>query len=37
VDRPTLGGDDERILDAAENCDAARTLIPIGAGERVYS
>jgi len=48
MDRPTLGGDDERILnsvlgaieiaeDAAENCDAARTLISIGAGERVYS
>ena len=46
--RPALGGDDERILnrvlgeieiaeDAAENCDAARTLISIGAGERVYS
>jgi len=48
MDRPTLGGDDERVLnrvlgeieiaeDAAENCDAARTLISIGAGERVYS
>jgi hypothetical protein len=48
VPRPALGGDDERILnrvlgeieiaeDAAENRDAARTLIEIGAGEVVYA
>ena len=46
--RPALGGDDECVLnrilgeieiaeDATENRDAARTLISIGAGERVYS
>jgi hypothetical protein len=45
---PALGRDDERVLnrilgeievaeDAAENRDAACTLISIGAGERVYS
>ena len=46
--RPVLGGDDESILDrvlgevevaegAAENRDAARTLISIGTGEVVYT
>ena len=45
---PALGRDDECVLnrilgeieiaeDAAENRDAARTLISIGASERVYS
>src|SRR5581483_7417260 len=45
--RPALGGDDECILDgvlgeieiaenASEDCDAARTLVAIGAGEGVY-
>jgi hypothetical protein len=48
VPRPPFGGDDERILnrvlgeievaeDAAENRDAACTLISIGAGELVYA
>ena len=46
--RPVLGGDDESVLDrvlgevevaedAAENRDAARTLISIGTGEVVYT
>ena len=45
---PAFGSDDKRILyrvlgevevaeDAAENRDAARTLISIGAGELVYA
>ncbi len=48
MQRPALGGDDERILncvlgeieiaeDAAENRDAACTLISIGAGQLVYA
>jgi hypothetical protein len=48
MQRPALGGDDERILnrvlgeieiaeDAAENRDAARTLISIRTGEVVYA
>ena len=46
--RPVLCSDDEGVLnrvlgeievaeDAAENRDAARTLIPVGTGERVYA
>lgn len=47
MQRPAFGGNDERVLnrvlgeieiaeDAAENRDAARTLISISAGEVVY-
>ena len=48
VSRPALGGADEGVLyrvlgeveiaeDAAEDRDAARTLVPVGAGEVVYA